>query len=154
MSVYPIKRKFQKGQLPSTLFEPTPPKRKKAIDVRQAVSILAMVCEAPPEGRARWTVRLVTSKVIKRGIVKKISREPIRRLLHEGQLKPWREKNVCIKELTPNFVAKMEDVLNLYERPLNPKEPVVCLDERPIVLHKEIRPPIEPEKAGYVLKRD
>src|SRR3954468_5313664 len=66
-----------------------------------------------------------------------------------GGKKMW-----CIKEMTPKFVTKMEDVLNLYERPLNPKEPVVCLDERPIVLHKEIRPPIEPEKAGDVLKRD
>jgi len=98
MSVYRIKRKFQKGRLPSALFEPSRPNRKKAIDVRQAVSILAMVCEAPPEGRARWTVRLVTSEVLKRGIVKKISREPIRRLLHEGQLKPWREKNVVHQE--------------------------------------------------------
>ena len=35
----------------------------------------------------------------------------------------------CIKEMTPSFVAKMEDVLEVYERPLNPKEPVVCLDD-------------------------
>lgn len=60
----------------------------------------------------------------------------------------------CIPKITPTFAAKMEDVLEVYARPLNPKEPVVCLDERPIVLHKEIRPPIEPEKAGDVLKRD
>jgi len=98
MSVYRIKRKFQKGGLSSALFEPSHPRRKKFIDIRQAVSILAMVCESPPEGRARWTVRLVTSEVMKRGIMKKISREPIRRLLHEGQLKPWREKNVVHQE--------------------------------------------------------
>ena len=56
--------------------------------------------------------------------------------------------------MTPKFVAKMEDVLNVYERPLNPKEPVVCLDERPVCLHKEIRSSIEPQRAGEVLKRD
>jgi transposase len=66
-----------------------------------------------------------------------------------GGKKMW-----CIKEMTPKFVTKMEDVLNLYERPLNPKEPVVCLDERPVCLHKEIRSPLEPQRAGEVLKRD
>ena len=60
----------------------------------------------------------------------------------------------CIKELTPSYVAKMEDVLEVYGRPLNPKEPVVCLDERPVSLHKDIRTPIPPEKAGEILKRD
>lgn len=71
MSVYRIKRKFQKGRLSMALFEPSRPNRKKAINVRQAVSILAMVCEPPREGRTRWTVRLVTSEVIKRGVSKR-----------------------------------------------------------------------------------
>lgn len=35
-----------------------------------------------------------------------------------------------IPKLTPEFEARMLDVLKLYERPLNPKEPVVCLDEK------------------------
>jgi DDE superfamily endonuclease len=60
----------------------------------------------------------------------------------------------CIPEITPSFATKMEDVLSTYERPLNPKEPVVCLDEKPVCLHKDIRPPIQPERAGEVLKRD
>lgn len=33
----------------------------------------------------------------------------------------------------------MEDVLRLYARPLDPREPVVCLDERPVVLHEDAR---------------
>lgn len=60
----------------------------------------------------------------------------------------------CIKELTPSYVGKMEDVLQTYERPLNPKEPVVCLDERPICLHKDIQEPLLPERAGQFTKRD
>jgi transposase len=35
----------------------------------------------------------------------------------------------------------MEDVLGTYEQPYNPAEPVVCLDEKPITLHAEVRPP-------------
>lgn len=48
----------------------------------------------------------------------------------------------------------MEDVLNLYEKPLDPKEPVVCLDERPVQLLAEVRDPIPADRPGTILKRD
>ena len=47
----------------------------------------------------------------------------------------------------------MEDVLELYERPHNPQEPVVCLDEKPVSLHGEVRAP-QPARTGIVAKRD
>ena len=47
----------------------------------------------------------------------------------------------------------MEDVLALYERPLDPREPVVCLDERPLLLHADVRAP-RPARPGHVAKRD
>lgn len=47
----------------------------------------------------------------------------------------------------------MEDVLKLYERPLDPREPVVCLDERPLLLHADVRAP-RPARPGHVAKRD
>jgi hypothetical protein len=47
----------------------------------------------------------------------------------------------CVPELSDEYVAKMEDVLETYEQPYNPDEPVVCLDEKPVTLHAEIRPP-------------
>jgi transposase len=47
----------------------------------------------------------------------------------------------------------MEDVLAIYEKPCNPAEPVVCLDEKPVSLHADVRPPI-PAKPGRVAKRD
>ncbi len=45
----------------------------------------------------------------------------------------------CVSELDAAFIGRMEDLLELYERPLNPQEPVVCLDERPVRLHGEKR---------------
>ena len=48
----------------------------------------------------------------------------------------------------------MEDVLNLYERPLDPKEPVVCWDERPVQLLGEVRPPRLADAPGKILRRD
>jgi hypothetical protein len=47
----------------------------------------------------------------------------------------------------------MEDVLAVYEQPLNPSEPVICLDEKPVTLHAEVQPP-HPARPGHVAKRD
>ena len=47
----------------------------------------------------------------------------------------------------------MEDVLAVYEKPYDPAEPVVCLDEKPVSLHADVRAPI-PAKPGSVAKRD
>jgi transposase len=47
----------------------------------------------------------------------------------------------------------MEDVLAVYERPLHPTEPVVCLDEKPVTLHAEVRSP-RPATPGHIAKRD
>jgi hypothetical protein len=45
----------------------------------------------------------------------------------------------CVADLTDEYLANMEDVLELYERPYNPTEPVVCLDEKPVSLHDDVR---------------
>ena len=41
------------------------------------------------------------------------------------------------------FVANMEEVLEVYERPYDPAHPVLCMDEQPVQLLKETRVPIE-----------
>ena len=45
------------------------------------------------------------------------------------------------------FVAHMEQVLDLYARPYDPACPVVCMDEQPVQLVKETRPPVTATKA-------
>ncbi len=47
----------------------------------------------------------------------------------------------CVAELDDEYIAKMEDVLQLYEKPYNRQESVVCLDEKPVTLHADVRPP-------------
>jgi len=42
-------------------------------------------------------------------------------------------------DLNEDYIAKMEDVLETYERPYDAHQPVVCLDEKPISLHAEVR---------------
>jgi hypothetical protein len=59
----------------------------------------------------------------------------------------------CVAELSPEYIEKMEDVLAVYEKPYNSAEPVVCMDEKPVTLHAEVRPPI-PMTPGKITKRD
>ena len=47
----------------------------------------------------------------------------------------------CVAELNQDYISHMEDVLETYEQPYDPEEPVVCLDEKPISLHADVRPP-------------
>ena len=59
----------------------------------------------------------------------------------------------CVADLDADYIARMEDVLALYEKPYNGKDPVVCLDEKPVSLHAEVRPP-RPARPGHIAKRD
>ena len=59
----------------------------------------------------------------------------------------------CIADLDAAYIANMEDVLALYEKSYTAKEPVVCLDEKPVSLHAEVRPP-RPARPGHIAKRD
>jgi transposase len=89
-----IGRRYQQGGLESALFEKQRPGAAAVLDHTQKQRIIAMVCSTPPEGRARWTVRLVTQEAVKRKLVPRVGRETIRILLLSHDLKPWREKNV------------------------------------------------------------
>jgi|SRR5450631_68048 len=64
------------------------------LDAQHRQRIVALACGPAPEGRARWTVRLLTEEVVKRKLVPRVGRETIRVLLESHDLKPWREKNV------------------------------------------------------------
>ena len=56
-------------------------------------------------------------------------------------------------ELDEEYIRRMEDVLALYEKPWSEEEPVVCIDEKPVVLHADLRPAI-PMQPGRMLRRD
>jgi hypothetical protein len=51
------------------------------------------------------------------------------------------------------FVAAMEDVLDVYHRPYDPQRPVVCMDEASKQLIAEVREPLPP-KPGQIAKYD
>ena len=103
-------------------------------DARDEANIVALVCSAPPEGYARWTLDLIVEESVKKGIVESISKSKVRVILQEHELKPWREKMWCISEVDDEYIKRMEDVLKIYERSYNSKIPVICIDEKPVQL--------------------
>ena len=58
-----------------------------------------------------------------------------------------------VADLDEEYITKMEDVLEVYERPYDQHEPVVCLDEKPISLHADVRP-ASPAIPGREARRD
>jgi hypothetical protein len=59
----------------------------------------------------------------------------------------------CVADLDKDYISKMEDVLEVYERPHDPEQPVVCLDEKPVTLHADVRP-ASPAVPGREARRD
>lgn len=55
--------------------------RKRKLDGSQEAHLIAMACSEPPEGRARWTLRLLADRMVVLEHVDEISHETVRRLL-------------------------------------------------------------------------
>src|SRR5882672_7835189 len=89
-----IGHRYQQGGLDRALYEKERPGAAEVLEDSQKQRIIAMVCSNPPEGRARWTVRLVVEEAMKRKLVPRVGREPRRLLGPHHALKPRREKNV------------------------------------------------------------
>jgi hypothetical protein len=62
----------------------------------------------------------------------------------KNAVKPWLVDEWCIPEAGGEFVWHMEDVLDVYKRPYDPKYPVVGIDEKLVPLASDVREPIPP----------
>jgi transposase len=89
-----IAHRYQKAGLEGALYERQGRGSQELLDASEKQRVIAMVCSQPPEGQARWTVRLIAEEAVKRKLVPRVGRETIRVLLSSHDLKPWREKNV------------------------------------------------------------
>jgi putative transposase len=93
-TVWLTSQRYQQGGLERALYERARPGKESWLDTAQRQRLIALVCSPPPEGRARWTVRLLAEEAVQRKLVPRVGRETVRVLLESHDLKPWREKNV------------------------------------------------------------
>ena len=152
-TVYRTKQHFVEGNLERALNEEPRPGGERKLTGKEEALLVATACSNPPTGRARWTLDLLADEMVKLTEHESLSRETVRRRLAENDLKPWRKKMWCIPQVDGEYVARMEDVLDLYAEEPDPQRPVVCFDESPIQLIGEVRQPISPE-PGQVERYD
>src|SRR5664279_5767568 len=128
--------------------------RPRIFDGAAEAKLIALACSQPPAGRVRWTLQLLEEKVMELSIVDRASDNTIGRTLKKNDLKPHLQKQWVIPpDGNAAFVAAMEDVLEVYQRPHDPARPVVCLDEASKQLVAETRVPIA-AKSGQVARHD
>jgi transposase len=148
-TVYRTKRGFVLGNLEAALSEEPRPGANRKLTGKEEALLVATACSSPPAGRARWTLELLADATPH----ERLSRETVRRRSAENDHKPWRKDMWCIPQIDEDYVARMEDVLDLYAEAPDPKRPVVCFDESPIQLIDEVRQPIRP-KPGQIKRYD
>ena len=152
-TVYRTKRRFVLGNLKAALSEEPRPGAERKLSDKEEALLVATACSSPPAGRARWTLKLLADALVRLTAHESVSRETVRRRLAENDLKPWRKDMWCIPQVDADYVARMEDVLDLYAEAPDPKRPVVCFDESPIQLIGEVRQPI-PAEPGQIERFD
>jgi transposase len=152
-TVYRTKRRFVEGNLELALSEEPRPGAMRKLSGKEEALLVATACSSPPPGRARWTLALLADAFVQLTEHDSLSRETVRRRLAENDLKPWRKDMWCIPKIDGEYVARMEDVLDLYAEAPDPNRPVVCFDESPTQLIGEMRAPI-PAKRGQLERYD
>lgn len=148
-----IRTRYKKEGLHAALYDKERSGKPVTLTVRQSQRIAAMACTTPPDGYSHWTLDLLCEESKNSGIVSTVSREAIRIILKNHDLKPWQKKMWCIPKLDQEYIDRMEDVLAVYEKPLDPNEPVVCMDEKPVQLLEHKREP-EPTRPGKPARQD
>jgi len=152
-TVYRTKRRFVEISLAAALAELPRPGAERKLSGKEEALLVATACSKPPPGCARWTLELLAGEFVKLTAHADLSRETVRRRLAENDLKPWRRDMWCIPKVDAEYVARMEDVLDLYGEPADARRPVVCFDESPTQLIGEVRPPI-PARPGKLERYD
>jgi transposase len=158
-TVHRTKRRFVELGLEAALAEQARAGAQRKLSGKQEALLIATACANPPAGRARWTLELLADEMIELTEHETLSRETVRRRLADNDLKPWRKDMWCIPKVDAEYVARMEDVLDLYAQDPDPQQPVVCFDESPTQLIGEVRQPIaaepgQPLRYDYEYKRN
>ncbi|HEY5616477.1 MAG TPA: IS630 family transposase [Vicinamibacterales bacterium] len=146
-TVYRTKQRFVEEGLTPALRELPRPGAPRKLGASDEALLVAVACSHPPSGRARWTLNLLAGELVRLTAHETLSGDTVGRRLTAMKLKPWQEKMWCIPHVNAEYVARMEDVLDLYAEAPDPRRPVVGFDETPRQLIGEARVPI-PAKAG------
>ena len=133
---------------------------RRKLDGEQEAHLVALACSSPPAGYGRWSLRLLADRMVELEYAATLSYQTARRVLNGNELKPWlREQWVIPPKASAEFVWRMEDVLEVYTRPYDPKRPQICMDETSKQLVADAHPslptqPGRPARVDYEYERN
>jgi putative transposase len=81
VTVYRVRKRYVQAGLAGALCEKPRPGAPPKVSSRLEAQLTALACSQPPEGRGRWTLRLLADKVVELDFVQAISHTTIRRVL-------------------------------------------------------------------------
>src|ERR1700716_3839927 len=113
-TIYRTKRRSVEGNLKRALSEEPRPGAERKLTGKEEALLVATACSSPPAGGAPLPVALLAGVVVRVSDHDSLSGETVRRRLAENDLKPWRRDMWCIPHVDGEYVARMEDVLDLY----------------------------------------
>lgn len=89
-----VRKRFCTGSLDDAIFDAPRSGAPCSFTPKQQQQVIALACSDPPEGRTRWTLKLLCKYAVKKGFVKSVSKSEVALWLKEHDMKPWRKKNV------------------------------------------------------------
>jgi transposase len=93
-----------------------------------------IACERPDDaGRSlsQWDCTEIARQLVRDGVVESIATETVRQILLHHRLKPWRQQMWLSAQVPRDaaFAGQVQEICDLYTRPLHPDEVVLCVDE-------------------------
>ena len=85
-TIYRVRRRFVEEGLEAALTEKPRPGAPAKFSGKQKVEITALACSDPPEGHARWSLRLLADKLVEMEIVDSISYDTVDKVLKKTNL--------------------------------------------------------------------
>lgn len=151
-TIFRTKRQYVEEGLEAALNEGARSGALRKTSARDDAMLIAIACTHPPTGYSQWNLSLLGDRLISLTDLESISYETIRRRLQENKLKPWQKKMWCIASIDAEYIARMEDVLDLYAEPEDSQYPIVNFDEALKNLVADTRPSKLPtlERAAHV----
>jgi transposase len=158
-TVQRTRQRFVEGNLEYALSEQGRCGRPRKLQEKGETELISLARGVPPAGQKCWTTQVLATRLVERQITDPISDETVRRVLRKHDLKPWLRKRWCIPTAGAEFVWRMEDILDLYAQPYDPKQPTVCFDEQSVQLIAETRRPLAmkpgtPKRFDYEYRRN
>lgn len=92
-TIYRIRKGYRQGDLDSILQERSRSGAPIKIDARVEATLTLLACSNPPEGRKRWTLRLLADKLVSLQLIDSISPNTVGKLLKKTNLNLGRKNN-------------------------------------------------------------